>query len=307
MSLTGIRDLSLITTPPSERQPILTYVGEHDERAVAEALRRELLREGQIFYVHNRVHDIEQRRGRPAPPRPRRPRRRRPRPDGRRHSRAGRARLLGRRLRRPRLHDDHRVGHRHALCQHPRRRPGGPPRSRPAPPAAGSGRASRAGAPTPTSCSLPTGCSPSRPTSGSAPSASTPSSGPGFKIAMRDLEIRGAGNLLGRDQSGHIAAVGYDLYVRLVAEAVSELKGEPVRVPVDITVDLPVDAFLPADLRGTGGPAPRGLPEAGRGPRRRSGRGPAQRMARPLRPAARTRPRHSWPSGACGPSAFAQA
>jgi len=69
--------------------------------------------------------------------------------------------------------------------------------------------------------------------------------GSGFKIAMRDLEIRGAGNLLGRDQSGHIAAVGYDLYVRLVAEAVSELKGEPVRLPVEITVDLPVDAFLP--------------------------------------------------------------
>ncbi|MGO9962757.1 MAG: transcription-repair coupling factor [Acidimicrobiales bacterium] len=59
MSLTGIRDLSLITTPPSERQPILTYVGEQDEHAVAEALRRELLREGQIFYVHNRVRDIE--------------------------------------------------------------------------------------------------------------------------------------------------------------------------------------------------------------------------------------------------------
>jgi transcription-repair coupling factor (superfamily II helicase) len=71
--------------------------------------------------------------------------------------------------------------------------------------------------------------------------------GSGFKIAMRDLEIRGAGNLLGRDQSGHIAAVGYDLYVRLVAEAVSELKGEPIRVPVDITVDLPVDAFLPPE------------------------------------------------------------
>jgi transcription-repair coupling factor (superfamily II helicase) len=71
--------------------------------------------------------------------------------------------------------------------------------------------------------------------------------GSGFKIAMRDLEIRGAGNLLGSDQSGHIAAVGYDLYVRLVAEAVSELKGEPVRVPVEITVDLPVDAFLPPE------------------------------------------------------------
>ncbi len=69
--------------------------------------------------------------------------------------------------------------------------------------------------------------------------------GSGFKIAMRDLEIRGAGNLVGHDQSGHIAAVGYDLYVRLVAEAVSELKGEPIRSPVEITVDLPVDAFLP--------------------------------------------------------------
>ncbi|MFZ4586004.1 MAG: transcription-repair coupling factor, partial [Acidimicrobiia bacterium] len=59
MSLTGIRDLSIINTPPVDRQPILTYVGEHDERAVAEAIRRELLREGQVFYVHNRVQDIE--------------------------------------------------------------------------------------------------------------------------------------------------------------------------------------------------------------------------------------------------------
>ena len=59
MALTGIRDLSLIDTPPAERQPILTYVGEYDDRAVAEAIRRELLREGQVFFVHNRVHDIE--------------------------------------------------------------------------------------------------------------------------------------------------------------------------------------------------------------------------------------------------------
>ena len=59
MSLTGIRDLTLLNTPPAERQPILTYVGEDDERAVAEALRRELLREGQVFYVHNRVADID--------------------------------------------------------------------------------------------------------------------------------------------------------------------------------------------------------------------------------------------------------
>ncbi len=66
MSLTGIRDLTLLNTPPAERQPILTYVGEHDERAIAEAIRRELLREGQVFFVHNRVQDIETDR-RPAP------------------------------------------------------------------------------------------------------------------------------------------------------------------------------------------------------------------------------------------------
>src|SRR6202041_396184 len=59
MSLTGIRDLTLLHTPPADRQPILTYVGEFDERAVSEAVRRELLREGQVFYVHNRVATIE--------------------------------------------------------------------------------------------------------------------------------------------------------------------------------------------------------------------------------------------------------
>ncbi|HQZ15127.1 MAG TPA: transcription-repair coupling factor, partial [Acidimicrobiia bacterium] len=59
MSLTGIRDMSMITTPPADRQPILTYVHEYDERAVAEAIRRELLREGQVFFIHNRVKDLE--------------------------------------------------------------------------------------------------------------------------------------------------------------------------------------------------------------------------------------------------------
>jgi transcription-repair coupling factor (superfamily II helicase) len=71
--------------------------------------------------------------------------------------------------------------------------------------------------------------------------------GSGFSIAMRDLEQRGAGNLLGADQSGHIAAVGFDLYCQLVTEAVSELKGEPVPVPVEVTIDLPLDAHLPRD------------------------------------------------------------
>jgi transcription-repair coupling factor (superfamily II helicase) len=69
--------------------------------------------------------------------------------------------------------------------------------------------------------------------------------GSGFKIAMRDLQIRGAGNLLGRDQSGHIAAVGYDLYVQLVAEAVAEARGEPRREPPAVSLDVPGDAHLP--------------------------------------------------------------
>ena len=71
--------------------------------------------------------------------------------------------------------------------------------------------------------------------------------GSGFKIAMRDLEIRGAGNLLGEAQSGHIAAVGYDLYCQMVTEAVAEMKGEPIAQPSEIKLDVPTDAFLPAD------------------------------------------------------------
>ncbi|MGI8792976.1 MAG: TRCF domain-containing protein, partial [Acidimicrobiales bacterium] len=61
------------------------------------------------------------------------------------------------------------------------------------------------------------------------------------------LEIRGAGSLLGEDQSGHIAAVGYDLYVQMVSEAVAELKGEEPRAPAEIKLDVPVDANLPPE------------------------------------------------------------
>ncbi|NNC78869.1 MAG: transcription-repair coupling factor, partial [Acidimicrobiales bacterium] len=75
--------------------------------------------------------------------------------------------------------------------------------------------------------------------------------GSGFKIAMRDLEIRGAGNLLGTGQSGHIAAVGYDLYCQMVTEAVSELKGEAIPEEEELTVELPVKAFLPDDYMTT--------------------------------------------------------
>ena len=64
---------------------------------------------------------------------------------------------------------------------------------------------------------------------------------------MRDLEIKGAGSLLGTGQSGHVAAVGYDLYCQMVSEVVAELKGEEVREPAEIKLDLPLDANLPKD------------------------------------------------------------
>lgn len=71
--------------------------------------------------------------------------------------------------------------------------------------------------------------------------------GAGFKIAMRDLEIRGAGNILGAEQSGHIAAIGYELYCHLLENAVRQLKQQPPRVAVEVNVDLPWPAFLPRD------------------------------------------------------------
>ncbi|MGO8877009.1 MAG: transcription-repair coupling factor [Acidimicrobiales bacterium] len=244
LSLTGIRDLSLINTPPVERQPILTYVGEQDDRAVAESIRRELLREGQVFYVHNRVQDIEKIArdvGNLVP-------------DARVAVAHGqmdegsleqvvldfsegrfdvlvcttiiesgidmptvntlvvdRADMLG-------------LGQLHQLR----------------------GRVGRTGRRAYAYLLFP----PDRVVSEQAYErlrtiGEHTELGSGFKIAMRDLEIRGAGNLLGRDQSGHISAVGYDLYVRMVSEAVAELKGEPIRLPVEITVDLPVKASIP--------------------------------------------------------------
>src|SRR4029079_18075628 len=71
--------------------------------------------------------------------------------------------------------------------------------------------------------------------------------GAGMYVAMKDLEIRGAGNLLGGEQSGHIAAVGFDLYVRLVREAVADLTGESVQELGEVKLELPIDAHLPHD------------------------------------------------------------
>ena len=303
MSLTGIRDLTLLNTPPADRQPILTYVGEYDERAVGEAIRRELLREGQVFFVHNRVQDIERtaEHVRDLVPEARVAVAHGQMDEGTLEQvvldfwegeydvlvcttiiESGidmptvntlvvdRADLLG-------------LGQLHQLR--------------------GPGRPRRASGPTPTCSSRPTGSLSEEAYERLKTIGEATELGSGFKIAMRDLEIRGAGNLLGTGQSGHIAAVGYDLYCQMVTEAVAELKGEPVKEPAEIKLDLPLDANLPPRLRAEGGAAPRGLPPPGRGDHRRRGRRHPRRVGGPLRPAARAGRGAPRRSPACGPSA----
>jgi len=244
MSLTGIRDMTLLSTAPSERQPILPYVGEQNDRAITEAIRRELLREGQVFFVHNRVQDIEHTA---AKLREMVPEARIAIAHGQMDEASleqvvldfwdgeydvlvcttiiesgidmpsvntlvvDRADLLG-------------LGQMHQL----RGRVGR------------SGQRAYAYLMVPQDRSLTEQAYERLKTIGEATEL-----GSGFKIAMRDLEIRGAGNLLGTGQSGHIAAVGYDLYCQMVTEAVSELKGEEVEEVSELAIELPVKAFLP--------------------------------------------------------------
>ncbi|MHB8594380.1 MAG: transcription-repair coupling factor, partial [Acidimicrobiales bacterium] len=246
MALTGIRDLSLINTPPAERQPILTYVGEYEEAAVVEAVRRELLREGQVFFVHNWVQDIDAvtARLRALVPDARVAVAHGQMDEGsleqvvldfweRRYDVLVCTTIIESGIDMPTVNtlvvdraDRLGLGQLHQLR----------------------GRVGRSGHRAYAYLFHP----PDRVLTEAAYErlrtiGEHTELGSGFKIAMRDLEIRGAGNLLGRDQSGHIAAVGYDLYVQMVAEAVAELKGEPARESVGVTIDVPSDAHLPAD------------------------------------------------------------
>ncbi len=246
MSLTGIRDLSLVQTPPEARQPILTYVGEYDDRAVSEAIRRELLREGQVFYVHNRVQDIEHvaEQVRQLVPEARIAIAHGQMDEGQLERvvldfadreydvlvcttiiESGldmptvntmvvdRADLLGlAQLYQLRGRVGRRGQRAYAYLLHPADR------------ALSEEAYERLKA-----------------------IGEFTDLGSGFKLAMRDLEIRGAGNLLGGSQSGHIAAVGFDLYCELVTEAVGELKGEKPVEPFEVVLDLPLDAHLPRE------------------------------------------------------------
>ena len=246
MSLTGIRDLSLIQTPPADRRPIFTYVGTYDERAVAEAVRRELLREGQAFYVHNRVRTIEEKAEHL----------RAMLPEARfvvAHGQMDGAALeevaadfVARRydvlvcstiiesgidipsVNTLIVENAHKFG----LAQLHQLR----------------GRVGRSHQRAYAYLFTPPDMELSEEAYERLRIVEEHNElGAGSLVAMRDLEIRGAGNLLGVGQSGHIAAVGYDLYCQLVSEKVAELRGEAAEEELVVDLDLLRPTHLPAD------------------------------------------------------------
>jgi transcription-repair coupling factor (superfamily II helicase) len=250
MSIAGIRDLSVIETPPEGRRPVKTYVGEYDEQLVKAAIERELARRGQAFFLHNRVETIDETAERL----------RGLMPQARfvvAHGQLDERELEQRMLSFLRGEVDvlvatsiiesgidipqansliiERADH-FGLAQLYQIR-GRVGRSR---------ERAYAYLLYPSAAAL---------TAEAAQRLSALSDytelGAGFKVAMRDLELRGAGNLLGDEQSGHVAALGFELYMQMLDEAVAELAGsdgtgsaeewEPVRL------DVNVDAYVPAD------------------------------------------------------------
>jgi transcription-repair coupling factor (superfamily II helicase) len=248
MSLTGIREMTTILTPPEERHPILTFVGAQDERQIAAAIRRELLRDGQVFYIHNRVESINRAAERVAKLVPEA---RIAVAHGQMSEDALEQVMVGFWEKRydvlvcttivesgldiPNANtliversDMFGLSQLHQLR----------------------GRVGRARERGYAYFLYP----PERPLTETAYDrlatiAQHTELGAGMAVAMKDLEIRGAGNLLGGEQSGHIAGVGFDLYVRLVGEAVAEFRGDGTSEAdaLDVKVDLPVDANLPVE------------------------------------------------------------
>ncbi|NUT42047.1 MAG: transcription-repair coupling factor [Thermoactinospora sp.] len=251
MGLTGIREMSTILTPPEERHPILTFVGPYDEKQIAAAIRRELMRDGQIFFVHNRVASINKVASRLKELVP----------EARvavAHGQMNEHQLeqimvgfwereydllvsttiVESGLDVPNANtlivdraDNYGLSQLHQLR----------------------GRVGRGRERGYAYFLYP----PERPLTETAHErlatiAQHTEMGAGMYVAMKDLEIRGAGNVLGAEQSGFIAGVGFDLYVRLMAEAVQEQKakltGEPeVEERPDVRVELPINAHIPHD------------------------------------------------------------
>jgi transcription-repair coupling factor (superfamily II helicase) len=244
MALTGIRDMSTVDTPPEDRQPVLTYVGQYDEGLALGAVRRELLREGQVFWVHNRVATIDRQSAWL----------REQLPDARIVVAHGQMdeEVLERQMMRFWDRDADVLvctviiesgldvpnantlvvdsANLLGLSQMYQLR----------------GRVGRSHERAFAYFFFP----PQRELTEEAHERLTTIArhqalGSGFQIALRDLEIRGAGNVLGAEQHGHIAAVGFDTYARLLQESVAEHKGEVLPDEKEIRIDLPVKAFVP--------------------------------------------------------------
>ena len=246
MAISGIRDLSVIETPPEDRQPVVTVVQPFEERQIELAIRRELLRDGQVFYVHNQVDTIDD-------------------------AAAGVTRLV----------PDARVGVAHgqmderALEQVMLRFwereldvlvcttiiesgldvPNANTLIVERADLLGLGQMhqlrGRVGRSTERGYAYllfpPDASMTEQAHQRLATVAEQTRLGSGLAIAMRDLELRGAGTVLGAEQSGQVAAIGFDAYSQLLKEELARLGGEPIPVETDIRVELPVDAHLPDD------------------------------------------------------------
>src|SRR5205823_956272 len=247
MSLAGLRDISVIETPPEGRRPVRTYVGEYDEELVRGAIERELERGGQAFFLHNRIETIDET--------------------------AERVRALCPRARVSVAHGQMAEGSLEKVMLEFLR--GGAD-------VLVCTTIVEAGLDIPTANTLiveradqlglaqlyqirgrvgrsrerayaylfyPSAAALTEEASARLATLSDYTElGSGFKIAMRDLEIRGAGNLLGDEQSGHVAAVGFELYVSMLDEAVAALSGTSAdEAPEPVRVDVPVDAYVPGE------------------------------------------------------------
>lgn len=246
MALSGIRDMSTIEVPPVDRQPVQTYVLEHNWSVIADAIRRELARGGQVYYMHNRVETIDR-------------------------CAAQLKKLLG---------DDVAIGVAHGkmdekgLSSVMQQLSDGEIQVLVCTTIIETGvdvpnantliidNADRMGLSQLHQLRGRVGRSTRRAyayftfTRGKVLSEISQKRlaaireftefGSGFKIAMRDLEIRGAGNILGGEQHGHMESVGYDMYLKLLNEAVAMMKGEAPENPVEeCTVDMQVQAHIP--------------------------------------------------------------
>jgi transcription-repair coupling factor (superfamily II helicase) len=245
MSLSGLRDISVIETPPEGRRPIRTYVGEYDEEIVKSALEREQERGGQSFFLHNRVESIDEAAAKIQQLVP-----------GQRvlvaHGQM-RERELEERMH-AFLRGDADVLVSTTIIESGLDIPEANTLIVERADALGlaqlyqiRGRVGRSDVLAHAYLLYPD----SRELTPEARArlatlADHTELGAGFAIAMRDLEIRGAGDLLGAEQSGHVAALGFELYVELLGEAVAELSGERRAVTRPVRVDATVDAYVPA-------------------------------------------------------------